>query len=341
MAKRKTRFTPTLVFTRPANWVKGGYTSTKLNLIHVPIGGEFPKRRNGKPAGDGVGEVATAEGIHELIDVFKKYKPQFFLYWVHYNLGTEIFARLKDISPKTLFICGYGNQPHKVCNHVRKFADYIDVMLLNTRDPNNYRMYTDFGLKKVGTLHDGFDPLEWVPLSIPRTCDVFFGGNQAYKGGGENRVWKYPLSKFRYDLLVAVHKHFNLRVHGNNKLPFPVYPYLYWPKYAPAFQRGKIMLGSAHYDLQQYYSRRTIHSGACGRLFITRYIPNMEEDFGKNHEHAVWFHSIEEAVDQIAFYLKNETARERIGARSRILFLKKHTWEARLREMEKIAKDLI
>lgn len=332
---------PTLVFTRPADWVRSNYGSNELNLVHVPIGGEFPRRKNGKPAGDGVGEVATTKGIHQLIDTFKKYKPELFLYWVHFNLGTDIFARLKTISPNTIFICGYGNQPHEVSNHVRKFKDFIDVILLNSRDENNYKMYYDFGLKYVDTLHDGFDPYDWQSMDIPREYDVFFGGNQTYTGGEGNRKWIYPLSKFRYDLVCEVHRKFKLRVHGNKKLPFKVFPYMFWPDYAPKFQTAKIILGSPHYDLKQYYSRRTIHGGACGRFFITRYIPDMEEDFGSNHEIMAWFTEIDEAIDLIDYYVKNDEIREKKGAACRKLFLEKHTWKARLMEMEKIAKKIL
>jgi hypothetical protein len=330
---------PTLVFTRPWHWVD--YGSDRLKLVYVPIGGDFPRRKNGKPAGDGVGQVATVEGIQKLREAFRQHRPEFFLYWVHFRLGLDEMERLKNISPDTRFICGYGNQPHKISGHVRKFKAYIDTILLNSRDPANYQKYRDFGIPHVGTLHDGFDPLEWVPTDKPRKYDVFFGGNQAYAGSWPHVKWKYPLSRFRYELLCEVHKKFKLHVRGNAKLPFAVRSYLWYPEYSKEFQTAKIMLGSPHYDLQQYYSRRTIHAGACGRAFLTRYIPGMEEDFGPNHTCAAWFTEIDECLDLMDFYLKHDAVRERMEQRCRKVFLRDHTWEARLREMEDIAESLL
>jgi len=339
----KTRFTkPTLVFTRPWHWMD--YGSDKLNLVYVPIGGPVPKRKNGRNAGDGVGEVATPEGLQQLREAFKKYKPELFLYWVHFRFGLEEMERLKNISPDTRFLCGYGNQPHTISQHVKKFKKYIDTILLNSSDPRNYKKYLEFGIPHVGTLHDGFDPLEWVPIDQKRDYEVFFGGNQAIGNQHlprERWQWKYPISEFRYDLLCAVHEKFNLHVRGNKRLPFKVHSYLWYPDYSPVFQQAHIILGCPHYDLVRYYSRRTIHGAGCGRLFITRYIPGMEDDFGSNHQNAVWFHTIEEALDQIKYYLDHPFEREKIAASCRELFVKNHSWEARLREMEKIAEDIL
>lgn len=332
---------PVLVFTRPWDWVEEGYGSDELKLVYVPIGGKFPRRKNGRPAGDGVGQVATSEGIRQLREAFKKYKPEMFLYWVHFRFGLDEMARLKETSPRTRFICGYGNQPHTISDHVKKFKPFIDTILLNSRDEGNYQKYLDFGIPHVGTLHDGFDPKEWVPRPGPRPFDVFFGGNQAYTVHGDRKVFKYPVGEFRYELLCRVNQAFDLHVRGNNKLPFKVHPYLFWPDYAPVWQKARVVLGCPHYDLQQYYSRRTIHAGACGRLFVTRYIPNMEADFGPNHHCAVWFKEIDEAVDVIRYYLDHEEEREAIGRRCRELFVREHSWQARLRDMERIAREVM
>lgn len=117
------------------------------------------------------------------------------------------------------------------------------------------------------------------------------------------------------------------------------HPGLHALEYFREIQKAKIVLGTYHYDLERYYTKRTVYGGASGRMMMTRYIPGMEKDF-ENHENIVWFHSIEEGLELIEYYLKNNEEREKIAKQTRDHFVKNHSWKARLRDFEGVMKRL-
>lgn len=353
---------PTVVFTRPAYWAT--CKSDKLNLIHAPIAAGGPVLlRNKKLCGDSVGGVVTKDGADLLVKIFKKTKPQVFLYWCHYmqdgshnrlERWSKILLKLKSISPKTIFLYGNGNQQGTPDFNMEALRDTIDGILTNTRDKREYMMYRTWGLKIVDTLHTfGFDPTMHGPKRFkgPPKWDCFFGGSQTMNHKRQQAVrfypknkmlkGKYPKSKERWDFLNAVNDNFKLLIRGKgNWSPMVAHPYLTGNAYPRAFGDARIALGYYHWDLERYYTKRTIYSGASGRLLITHYIPGMEKDF-TNHKNIVWFRTLPEGIDLINHYLKNGKKREEIAREQRKHFIKRHDWNARLREFEKIIKKVV
>lgn len=328
------RCKPTIVFTRPRDWLCGGYGSELFNLVYVPISGPVPRKRNGKLAGDGIGDVITSKGLDLLFKAIKEFKPEFLFHSIHRKMLESTLAPIRRISPDTFIAVSDGNQPHDVSAYVRRFRNYTDGVLINSDEMRTRKKYKLLGysLDHVRTLYDGFDPAEHVPSNEHPQYDCFFAGGNHRTG----KKWRFPGGKFRRDLIVKINSRFRLLLHGvKDEWSVPTLPILSYPDYFPAFQHAKIVIGCNHYSLNRYYTRRTIHSLASGRLYLTRYIPGMEDDF-TNHRHLVWFKKIDEAVELIGHYLKHDNERQKIGENGRLLALKSHTWEARLREFEKI-----
>ena len=327
-----------IVVTRPRQWKS---IKSKHEIIHVELGKYL---RSGGAVGDSVGVVATDKALQKLINTFEEHKPDAFLFWAMYaqeNTQLQLdkikvtLAKLKAISPKTKFFYGNGNQQGFPDFNVGNFKKYIDAILVNTRDPWEYQMYKDFGIKEVYTLHTfGFDPILHDVSNIYPRYDCFFGGSQSHN---PKRSDKYPKSKMRLDFLSKVNQEFKLCLHGKGKWPFESKPYLDGMDYVKGFGKAKIALGMYHWDRIRYYTKRTIYSGASGRMLLTHYIPEMEKDF-ENHKHLVWFYSIEEGIDLIRYYLEHNEERERIAKKGRLHFIKNHSWQARLREFEEILK---
>jgi len=351
-----------VVFTRPAYW--GKCESEKLDLHYVSLSGIHTTiLRNKKVCGDSVGGVLTKNGELNLEAKFEKVKPDVFLWWATYSFdGTELklgtvlktLKRLKSIAPKCKFLYGNGNQQGVPDFNMEAFKPLIDGVLINTRDKREVAMYKQWGLKHVHTLHTfGFDPKKHGPAifgtEVPK-YDCFFGGSQtcdikrgkpvAFYPQSKMLNGKYMKSKMRLDFLSEVNKRFNLLVRGKGKWPFPVAPYLHGEDYPMGFGQTKIALGMYHWDLERYYTKRTIYSGASGRLLITHYIPGMEKDF-TNGKNIVWFRTPEEGIEKIAFYLAHDNERELIAAAQREHFIKNHSWEPRLREFEKVVEKIL
>lgn len=338
-----------VIYTRPEAWKK-----LKSNLIehhYVNIFGSTPSLRGGSPMGESVGGVATKKGLQDLLDKVEEVKPDAFLFWATYGegdrdkhkLGSIVTAlrKIKEISPLTVIYYGNGNQATTLKSakpdfNIDAFKRYIDVVLDNTADERIFKIYRYHGFK-VNTFHTfGFDPdTHESYVGQPAEYDCFFGGSQTY-GGGE--TGQYPKSKTRYDFLVEVNKRHKLLVHGRGKWPFPHKPYLHGEEYPKVFKNVKIALGMYHADLYRYYTKRTIFSGASGRLLITHHIPGMFEDF-ENHKNIVWYYTPEEGLKLIQRYLNDDAAREEIAKNQREHFVKHHSWEARFRQFENLLTD--
>lgn len=335
-----------LIFTRPAQWE--GMESENFQLIHAPVFGPEPRLRNGEPMADSVGGMATRKGLDRLIQLFGEHQPDVFLFWAMYyddstnnKVGTirETLQVLKQISPKTVFVYGNGNQQGHVDFNVDAFKSTIDVILTNTREGWEHDLYRKIGVKHVDTLYTfGFDPKEHGQFDPNKETlfDCFFGGSQSYH---PSRGGKYVKSELRLRFLQKVFNRHRLKVCGKGMWPFPAYPYQYGKSYYRAVTEAKINLGMYHWDLTRYYTKRTIYSLASGRMYLVHYIPEMERDFVRG-EHLDWFGTVDEGLEKIDYYLAHPEERERIGKTGRELAVKKHSWEARLRDFEKVMMQL-
>ena len=349
---------PNVLFTRPAYWDQ---RESKFNLIHCSISPyEDTRLRNGKLCADSVGGVMTDKGADILIKMFEEYKPVAFLWWAHYmndgsadRLGklTQVLLKCRQIAPDCKFLYGNGNQQGFPDFNVSRFHEngLVDGILINTRDKREIKMYKSHGIKFVDTLHTfGFDPSEHGQFGdVKPEYDCIFGGSQTMDRKTNRPVKFYPKnpmlggkylkSKERFDFIAAVAKRFKLMLLGKGKWPkeFNLKPYQYGQDYYKVFGRAKITLGMYHWDLERYYTKRTIYSLASGRMLIAHYIPGMENDFTKG-VHCEWFKTVPEALELIAKYLKDDVARMHVGAAGRARAITNHSWDARLKEFEVI-----
>lgn len=347
---------PVIVFARPRQWAVVR-DSSHYDFVHVPLFGPNPVLRDGSPMCDSVGGVVNPVGAEVLKEVFRDRQPAAFLFWAMYaNDGTpkqvegvkKLLSELRTISPRTRFIYGNGNQQGELDFNVEAFRDHIDVILTNTRDPKDYSVFKKAGIPHVGTFYQfGFDPAEHgqfdggmlgiAPDGNGGPYDILFAGSQTYDS---NKGQHYPNSWFRYELICRVNHQFRLLVHGKGRWPFPHHPYLHGRELYDAYCRAKIVLGVNHWDLNRYYTRRTVYALASGRMYLVRYIPGMEKDF-ENKRHLVWFHEVEEALDLMKHYLGNEKERLRIGREGRELAVKRFSWAALALEFERVLDKLI
>jgi len=329
-----------VIVTRPSCW-GSKFKSNTLDIRYVPIG--FPDRRlrKGEPAADNMGEVMTGEGEKLLIKAFAEHKPRVFLFWPHFgNFTPKLLKRLKKSNPKTEFVHGNGNHvlgPHSVCWYIHKYRRFIDAVLTSTTDGPRKALIAKW-CKWVGTLYTfGFDPDLFTAPEKDPDYDVFFGGGDSVRPRRVNGRFKY--SRFRHDLVMEIAKHRKILIRGggtwkHHGVPFKPGVMDSLP-YFREIQRAKIVLGTYHDNLERRYSKRTVYGGASGRLFMTRYIPKMEEDF-KNHENIVWFRSVDEGLELIDHYMSHDDEREKVAARTRAHFVANHDWAARLRDFERV-----
>lgn len=332
---------PTAIVLHPKDWAVSEYgKKSSLHVVHVSIGGKIPRKKNGTPTYDGYAEMVTHEGVSDLEKAFRMYKPAYFLFWIHKGLNPQIIKTLKTISPKTKFLYWYGNHRHKFPNGVRQHLPNIDMVLINSKDIRQYKMYRSGGVPHVGTLWDGFNPND-VELSKDEPIyDCIFGGNSYLKRSSITPGLDFPGGLLRYNLIMEARKRFNVAVMSDapQGWPFECLPAAYHPLYTNALRRAKINLNVNHFPtLEKAYTRRTIRSIFSGRMHVTLYIPGMEDEF-ENHKNIVWYDDLNEAMEIIKYYLENDKEREKIAAAQLKHACENFHFKNRLKDFEKIVK---
>lgn len=307
---------PVLLVLHPKQWANSEYGKNScFDIHHVSIGGVAPSKKNGTPTYDGYAEVVTQEGVEDLVRTAEKLQPTFFLYWLHSGLINTHLQGVRDVSPKTKFLFWFGNHRIHVAGNVIKFAKFVDALYLNSTEPTQFSLYHNYGIKRVGTLWDGFEPDEVPLVETEPQYDCFFAG-ESYKAAAErNEVFSFPGTHIRREFILRAGKRFNMAVHAsrNESWPFPTLPAVYHPHHTVAMRNAKITLNLNHFpSFRHAYTRRTIRSIFARRCHITLYIPGMEDHF-ENHKHLVWFHKINEGINLIEHYLKDDEAREKIA----------------------------
>ena len=324
---------PKLLVLHPKQWAEQKYgQSSDFEIRHVSIGGAIPKKLNGTVTYDGYAQAVTEDGLKNLYFEAERFKPDFFLFWLHAGLYAQHHEIVRAKSPNTKFLFWFGNHRTKLAGNVTNIRKFVDVLFLNSKEPSQFKLYHDYGIKNVATLYDGFEPAEVPLLEVEPKYDCFFAGESYMNAQMKNEVFSFPGTQLRREFILNVAKRYELALHCARKdsWPFKCLPEVYHPKHTDAMRQAKITLNLNHFPMfRQAYTRRTIRSLFARRCHITLYIPGMEEDF-ENHKHLVWFHSIDEAMVQIDYYLKHEKERESIAWNGWRLACQKFTFEARL-----------
>ena len=340
-----------IVALHPREWARGGYDEQcGAQVQHVSIGGDKPKRLTGDVSFDGIGEVATSIGIHEFLKCVAEFKPDIILFGIHFNLDRKVFENIRERNNRVKFVMHYTDQRSTVSKAIKPYLDLIDMLLVTNQDKTDHQKYFEAGIPVVRTLYDGVSPTEYWPVPIEPVHDCFFGGNnflrlgQQMKDSGQNPEWimKFEGALFRDELLEEVNQRFDLVIRGEwgwDKDRFQTKPVVFHPYYNRAMREAKIILSTFNVFRYRLFTRRLFRSIMTGRMYMSQYCPGFEHLF-QNHKHLVWYHTIEEAIDLIYYYLKNEQEREEIANRGREELLSKHTFRHRLIEFVKICREV-
>ncbi|MEM7164399.1 MAG: glycosyltransferase [Planctomycetota bacterium] len=177
----------------------------------------------------------------------------------------------------------------------------VDVFFLTST--GQIQAYKEAGAKSVVYLHSGVDPDDHRRGRFKKRfqSDVAFIGKANFAE--------------RVDMITLLSQRVDLKVYGAR-----------WDQYGinatketvgvRDFRRvcasAKIVFGmDKTVDQELYFSNRTWFVLGCGGFLLTRYVPRLEDLFA-NHRHLAWFRELDEAVELIDYYRKNDRAREQI-----------------------------
>lgn len=141
----------------------------------------------------------------------------------------------------------------------------------------------------------------------------------AFIGNVRHSSTNVPAARER--LLHAVQRRFDLRIWGPQGLPADArmkrLKVTEWPAYNAELVRvcnaAAIVLGINEVNsVDRYFSNRTFLTLAGGGFHLTHYVPGLESLF-ENRRHLVWFHSDDECLDLIRYYLHHPRERRAIA----------------------------
>lgn len=120
------------------------------------------------------------------------------------------------------------------------------------------------------------------------------------------------------------------------------YPAVEWPAYNEELVNvcggAKIILGvNTINSVELYFSNRTFITLASGGFHITHYVPGLETMF-ENRRHLVWYHSLEECLSLIEYYLERPGLRKEIARQGRDWVRRKYGMKRQVGKMLRIVE---
>jgi hypothetical protein len=341
-----------ILVTHPKQWQDSPLQKELgIEVRHVSLGGDLPKRLDGSVSFDGIGEVATELGILTFLDEVKTFQPDVLLFGIHFNLTADVIKRSRRLAPNMRCAMHYTDQRDSVPSHVRQYVGSIEALLVTNKDARDHAQYRNLGGLEVRTFYDGVDAKIYRPKAIVPEFDCYFGGNDFYGLDSEMRrkhqnaekmLAKFPGSFFRQEFLGLVNDRFRLVIRGQwgwDKSRFNVKQALFCPREVDGMLEARIILSTFNVKLQGLITRRMLRSLASGRMFLTEHCLGMEDLF-TNHKHLVWFERPEEGLDLIRYYLEHPAERDRIASAGRAHVAKRHSFDCRLRDFVNIVREV-
>lgn len=338
----------------PSDWAHGRYAGAHgCEVRHVSIGGPAPTRLDGSVAFDGIGERVTRDGIEDLLRVAREFRPDVILFGIHFGLTKATLQVAAKAAGGARLVMHYTDQRDGIPKEVEQYSGAIDLLLLTNTDADDHAKYEGAGFN-TATFYDGISPTEYHPTHAPPQWQAVFAGNNF--AGLVRQLRKrrmdvppgidFPGGEFREQFLQAVvDAGVRLSIRGRYGWDrFAARPQhlvnvgspAYHPNYLSVLHSGAVVLNTYNVPLPGLLTRRLWRSVASGRLYLTQYVPGLEQHF-VDGVHLAWFKTIEEGVDKLRWYLDHEDERKQVARQGAELVHTRHTWRHRLVEF----KDLI
>ncbi len=115
--------------------------------------------------------------------------------------------------------------------------------------------------------------------------------------------------------------------------------FVWGEEHAKIARLSKIYLGfDSQPHIRKSMSERMYIAVGCGAFYLCRHVPGIEEVLVPDRE-IVTFHTEDEMIDKIRFYLPKDDLRKKIADAGRERVLRDHVYEVRIREMCRMIEE--
>ncbi|MCX8065909.1 MAG: glycosyltransferase [Candidatus Hydrogenedentes bacterium] len=244
---------------------------------------------------------------HTLEKLPNGYNFEFYLY---------VDSGLKTIDPEldamNILKIAYFIDTHLDFKTRLEMARHFDIVFLAQK--SHVELFKLEGIRYVYWLPLACYPELYPKEKLPRDIDVAYVGSLSHEEGDKRiKILKKVADKFPNHFI------------GKS-----------WPReMARIYSRSKIVVNSAiNYDLNM----RVFEALASGALLVTDPADSINELFEDGKEIVV-YHSQDELLDKIKYYLENEDEREKIAQQGKEKVLKYHTYHHRVEQIVKTIEE--
>src|SRR3972149_9137390 len=265
----------------------------------------------------------------DILEIFNSFKPDVVFMQLH---GDSVFtSTLKQMNDSRITALWNRHLRHPIPNHEIEFGKNVDISLhVNTH-------YVDeLSRKGVNSqyLNVGFDENIFTPNGDKGNYQpiIFLGSNYHLTSG-------FPLSSYREQMARTLTQRYGrngFMAYGNNWLSYIGQErYLNMQEEAQAYRSALISINLSHFNYGRYSSDRMLRLMGSGGFCLSHHYKDIELDF-KVGEHLDTWHSIEELMVKIDFYLNNDELREKIRKHGCEYVRNTFTWNHFVIELKKI-----
>ena len=223
-----------------------------------------------------------------------------------YADSNDFFSHIKGIKPDTqkrLDDCLMAQQKEQGTTHIDEALD--SDTLKEIRDLISMELNDEYHLTKEQLIRN----------SLCRTCTAKERTNLIHK-----IAERFPLSLYTYSDTSALQDNPNVILHG---------PLDYMTTMSPTFRNSKINLNFTLRGIKSGIPLRCIDVLGAGGFLITNYQKDLEKHF-QNKKDLVWYHTPEELLELIGYYLEHEDERKQIALNGQQKVLSLFSYEKQL-----------
>jgi glycosyltransferase involved in cell wall biosynthesis len=250
--------------------------------------------------------------------------------------GSTIEA-IRNVLPSAYIYHLYGDLRPTVQKYVADIGPHVNCTMFYYDDERMFAKHLKRGCNDCKFWFNGTDPDIFYPRDVPKQYDVVFFGNWQKAGSSD--------TSGRMDCIRAIaDAGFSVVVHGKKWSKLKGYKnvtlrdFVDMDDFAIACSKAHVSLGWNTINTHCYTSwRRLLNSMACGTMVMTRFFPGLETIFKRN-EHLAWFGCIDNCVEMLTHYWKEDKVRERIARGGMEEVKRAHTWDHRVGQVLKWAK---
>lgn len=244
----------------------------------------------------------------------------------------DTVRKIRSALPNAYLYHLYGDLRPTVQKYVADIGPHVNSTMFYYNDERMFAKHLKAGCNDCKFWFNGTDPDVFYPRNVAKQYDVVFFGNWQKAGSSD--------TSGRMDCIRAIaDAGFSAVVHGKKWSKLKGYKnitlrdFVDMEQFATACSKAHVSLGWNVINVNAYTSwRRLLNSMACGTMVLTRFFPGLQDIFKRN-EHLAWFGCIDNCLEMLAYFWKEDELRERIARGGMEEVRRAHTWDHRVQQI--------